>query len=266
MQTSVLVALRVSVVALLGCLYDARVTTVEVSAGAHNLADWHDACLHSLGVRTHRSSDMWVCEEKAPFIYLSAITLSSNHSAQRSRLERLVEQRGDAIAVCDCWSRLELHDLGFEVFEEEAWYLRNVGSSSSEADVERVVDPGGLAEFEHASTAGFETPELHELEPFGVYGRSVLDDPRIRVFVKRQEGRVVSGSIACISAGVIGVYAVATLPGFRRRGFGSQVTWAAVRSEPSLPSILQPSEEGAGLYRSMGFVPMGRYTKWLRLP
>jgi hypothetical protein len=39
-----------------------------------------------------------------------------------------------------------------------------------------------------------------------------------------------------------------------------------VQAEPSLPAMLQPSEEGAALYRRMGFEPVGRYTKWLRLP
>jgi Acetyltransferase (GNAT) family len=237
------------------------------TAGAHNLADWHDACLHSLGVRTRRSQSMWFCEEDAPFIFLTAITLSSDSDAQRSDVERLAAESGGAISVCDCWSRLDLGDLGFEKFEEEAWYVRGPAEARPVTpEVEQVKEPGGLAEFEHASTAGFETPELHDLEPFGVYGRPILEDPRMHLFVRRDGGRVVSGSIACVSSGVVGVYSVATVPAFRRRGYGEQVTWAAVGSAPSFPAILQPSEEGAALYRRMGFAPVGRYTKWLRLP
>lgn len=238
-----------------------------VAAGAHNLADWHDACLSSLGTRTHRSDQMWVCEEDAPFIYLTAITLNQELTDQRSAIERLASERKGAIAVCDCWSGLDLHDLGFEVFEEEAWYVRLPdGSPKGSRDVERVTAPDALAEFEKANTDGFETHELHELGPYGVYGKGVLEDSRMHFFVRRVGGRVVSGSIACVSAGVVGVYAVATVPHSRRRGFGEQVTWAAVLSEPSLPAILQPSHEGLALYRRMGFVPLDRYTKWLRLP
>jgi hypothetical protein len=238
-----------------------------VSAGAHNLADWHDACLSSLGVRTSRSQRLWLCEENAPFIFLTAITLDQDSNGQRSDIERLVSDGSGAIAVCDCWSRLDLHDLGFEKFEKEAWYLRSPGGSLPQVPaVERVQQPAALAEFEHANTEGFGTLELHELEPYGVYGKTVLQDPRMQFFVRRVGGRVVSGSIACISSGVVGVFAVATVPSFRRRGYGEEVTWAAVQSEPSLPAMLQPSEEGAALYRRMGFEPIDCYTKWLRLP
>jgi hypothetical protein len=266
MQTSVLVRICHSMVALLW-LYHARMAVDAVTAGARNIADWHDACLNSLGVRTSRSERLWLCEENAPFIFLTAITLDQNSDGQRSDVERLASEASGPVSVCDCWSRLDLYDLGFEKFEEEAWYLRGPGGPSPEVpEVERVTEPKALAEFEHASTDGFETQELHELEPYGVYGKRVLEDPRMRIFVRRVGGRVVSGSIACVSSGVIGVFSVATVPAFRRRGYGEEVTWAAVRSEPSLPAILQPSVEGAALYRRMGFEPVDRYTKWGRLP
>ena len=237
------------------------------AAGASNLADWHDACLHSLGILTQRSESMWLCEEDAPFIYLTAITLNPDAVEQRSVIERIAAKDERPLAVCDGWSLLDLSDLGFERFESEAWYVREPDQiPRAVKEVERVSSPASLAEFESASTDGFGSIELHELGRFGVYGIDVLDDPRIRIFVRRVHGRVVSGSMGCISAGVIGVYAVATIPGFRRRGYGEEVTWAATGSAPSLPAVLQPSHEGLGMYRRMGFVPVGSYTKWLRLP
>jgi hypothetical protein len=237
------------------------------AASASNLADWHDACLHSLAIPTQRSESMWLCEEDAPFIYLTAITLNGDAEKQRSLIARIAAQDARPLSVCDCWSHLDLSDLGFERFESEAWYVRERDEvPQAVEEVERVLSPASLAEFESASTDGFGSIELHELGPFGVYGTGVLDDPRIRIFVRRVHGKVVSGSMGCISAGVIGVYAVATIPGFRRRGYGEQVTWAATASAPSLPAVLQPSHEGLGMYRRMGFVPVGSYTKWLRLP
>ena len=237
-----------------------------ITAGACNLADWHDACLHSLDIDTSRSQSLWLCEEDAPFIYLTAITLDDNVEEQRSQIARVARAKDRPVAVCDCWSRLDLRDLGFEKFESEAWYVRDPQQPARAVSVEEVTQAEGLAEFEHASTDGFESLELHDLEPFGVYGEAVLHDPRMQLYVRREEGQVVSGSIACISAGVVGVYAVATVPAFRRRGFGEEVTWAAVQCEPSLPAILQPSVQGAAMYRRMGFTPVGLYTKWLRLP
>jgi hypothetical protein len=237
-----------------------------IAAGATNMADWHDACLSSLGVRARRSKSMWVCEGEAPFIYLTAITLSPDSVGQRVELERIVDADSGPIAVCDSWSRLDLSDLGFEVFESEAWYVREPEGMVVPPEVERVREPRMLAEFESANTDGFGSLELHELGAFGVYGKAVLDDPRMHVFVRREGGRVVSGSMGFVSAGVVGVYAVATVPPFRRRGYGEAVTWAATLAEPSLPAVLQPSHEGLPMYRRMGFAPIGSYTKWLRLP
>jgi GNAT superfamily N-acetyltransferase len=238
-----------------------------IVAGARNLADWHDACLSSLGIRTRRSKSMWRCEADAPFIYLTAITLSPDPIEQRAELESIASTRSGPISVCDCWSRIDLSDLGFERFESEAWYVRQPdGVSIVPTEVERVSEPESLAEFESATHDGFEASELHELGRFGVYGKAVLDNQDMRVFVRREGGRVVSGSMGYISAGVVGVYAVATVPAFRRKGYGEQVTWAAARSEPSSPAILQPSHQALPMYRRMGFAPVGAYTKWLRLP
>jgi hypothetical protein len=247
--------------------YAERMSDDLSTAGARNLADWHDACLHSLGVATRRSSSMWWCEEEAPFIYLSAITLVPEPNEQRVEIERMARAHRRPISVCDCWSRLDLADLGFEKFESEAWYVREPGGLPRPHEgVERVSEPDALAEFESANTDGFGAVELHELGHFGVYGGSVLQDPRIRIFVRRESGKVVSGSMACMSAGVVGVYAVATVPAARRLGYGEQVTWAAVQSAPSWTAILQPSHEGLSLYLRMGFRPLGSYTKWIRLP
>jgi GNAT superfamily N-acetyltransferase len=254
-----------SLVGLIRGAYPEGMSNDFSSAGARNLADWHDACLHSLGIETRRTRSMWWCDGDAPFIYLTAITLTPEPDEQRRDIERIAQAHERPISVCDCWSHLDLTDLGFEKFESEAWYVREPdGIRPPDEKVERVSDPDALAEFESANTDGFEATELHELGHFGVYGTAVLEDPRIRVFVRRDGGKVTSGSMACISGGVVGVYAVATVPNFRRRGYGEQVTWAAVRSAPSSPAILQPSHEGLSLYRRMGFGPIGSYSKWLR--
>jgi len=59
-----------------------------------------------------------------------------------------------------------------------------------------------------------------------------------------------------------GVYGVATIPEFRRRGYGEALIWAAIGSEPNLPAVLEPTEMDAGLCRRMGFVEVGRLRKW----
>lgn len=68
---------------------------------------------------------------------------------------------------------------------------------------------------------------------------------------------------ATLAAGVIGVYAVGTLPDSRRRGYGEAVMRHAIAraAEDSgfAGSSLQASQAGFHLYRMMGYQPLARY-------
>jgi GNAT superfamily N-acetyltransferase len=72
------------------------------------------------------------------------------------------------------------------------------------------------------------------------------------------EGEPVSTTAIVRGAGVIGVYNVATLPGFQRRGFGEAVMRYALSDTRSLfgPDtgiVLQSTPAGFSLYERMGF-------------
>lgn len=41
------------------------------------------------------------------------------------------------------------------------------------------------------------------------------------------------------------------------------MTMAAARVEPDRPALLIASDDGRGVYRRLGFVPLLRYTLWL---
>ncbi len=100
---------------------------------------------------------------------------------------------------------------------------------------------------------------------------SGIADPRalggsIRLFVGRADGRAVATAGARIGHGVNDVEWVSTLPSHRRRGIGEAVTWAATLADPSLPAVLIASDDGQGVYGSMGFVRLLRLTMWHRPP
>ena len=241
-----------------------------IRAAARNMAAWQDGQLRAHGLDCRWTDALWSCGQRGPVIYLGAITLApgsqENQGEQLAEIEELVAlRRGQDFALCDSWMDLELRYLGFEPQQPEPWYVRPPGprpavTMPEELELSQVTGPVELAEFERASVEGFggsAAPRPHEW-----HSPASLGHPNMPYFAGRIDGRIVSVSIACVSDGVVGIYGVATLSQYRRRGYGGALTWAAIQTAPHLPAVLEPSSIAAPLYRSMGFGHIGEYRHW----
>lgn len=95
-----------------------------------------------------------------------------------------------------------------------------------------------------------------------MFSASFLSDDDVQGFVGRLDGRAVGYSLAIRSARASGVYNVGTLPGARRRGVGTAVTWAAVETGRQAGFdcvVLQSSQMAIPMYEAMGFRTAVRY-------
>ena len=239
-----------------------------LEAAARNLAGWHECNLRALGISSVRSDEYWECldPKPVPAIYHRLITLAPETTAQV-----VGDEAGDvsgAMSLCDSWAHLDMGGHGFSLDEDGEWFVRPVGHigrvGPRELSIERVDNEDALAEFEHASIEGFESPGLHELGRGGLHAAGILDDDAMTVLVGRIEGRVVTAAMAYVSDGVIGVFGVATLPRYRRHGYGAAMTWEALNVAPDLPSVLQPSASGKPGYIRLGYRPIGAFRNWFR--
>ena len=82
------------------------------------------------------------------------------------------------------------------------------------------------------------------------------------------DGEPVATSALFMSNHVAGVYNVATLNAYRRRGFGEAMTWHAVREGAAAGcgmASLQASEMGRPIYERMGFRLVAGYKTYLRM-
>jgi hypothetical protein len=243
--------------------------TAIVAAAAANMAAWHSSCLAALGVDSLRAGPLWYALRPAPFIYLSGITLDGpQHTEEhRRRTLRLAESRPGGMGINDTFGSLDLSALDFEPHEER-WFLRThdlpAAPGPHDTRVERVRSPALLAAFERSQHLGFDTPELTALGTFGVFAPRLLEDRAMHILaIRDRRGDVVSSAMAYVAAGVVGIYSVATPPEQRRQGYGEAVTRAATRVA-RLPAVLQPSAMGEGMYRRLGFEPVGKVTNWIR--
>jgi ribosomal protein S18 acetylase RimI-like enzyme len=81
-------------------------------------------------------------------------------------------------------------------------------------------------------------------------------------FTARVDGRIVGTSLLFVRHDVAGVYQVATVEGFRRRGIGTRLTAAALRAGRARglrTGTLVAGSMGASIYRRMGFTHVAGY-------
>jgi ribosomal protein S18 acetylase RimI-like enzyme len=129
-----------------------------------------------------------------------------------------------------------------------------------ELDIRPVADEAGLDAFFDVSRSGRQwVPSL-----------AAARDPDVALLVGYVGGRAVATArIACVAAGrtrVADITGVATLPAYRRRGFGTAMTWAAVAAAAGRAcdaAVLNASELGYPVYIKMGFVPVSTYRTYL---
>ncbi|SFJ70570.1 Acetyltransferase (GNAT) domain-containing protein [Paenibacillus sp. UNC496MF] len=80
--------------------------------------------------------------------------------------------------------------------------------------------------------------------------------PAFRHYVGFADGRPAAAATAFRDGETIGIYNVATLDGYRRRGLGTALTAHALREGQAAGArlaVLQSSRMGEGVYRSLGF-------------
>lgn len=88
-----------------------------------------------------------------------------------------------------------------------------------------------------------------------------------RGFVGYDGGKPVSIAAVVAAAESLGIYSLATLPDYRRRGYGEALLRAAVAAEQRRTGIrrlvLQSTEIGHTLYLRMGFRPVAKFSVYL---
>ena len=125
---------------------------------------------------------------------------------------------------------------------------------------QRITNPATLTEWSRVFGECFDIPEP-AVEAFCELTMCIgLDN--LPTYLGRLNGKAVATSTLFFGAGVAGIYNVGTLPNARRKGIGALMTALPLREarqQGYRVGILQASEMGEPVYRSLGFQEYCKY-------
>jgi ribosomal protein S18 acetylase RimI-like enzyme len=138
--------------------------------------------------------------------------------------------------------------------------LAPVSRRLPDVTVRRVTDADTRAAFAHITAMAFEIPfEICR----AVYAEERGWRGSYAGWVGYNDKTPVATTAVVVCGGAIGVYSVATLPGFQRRGYAEAVMRAAigqVSAETGIErTVLQSTPAGAALYTALGYRPVTRF-------
>jgi ribosomal protein S18 acetylase RimI-like enzyme len=95
---------------------------------------------------------------------------------------------------------------------------------------------------------------------------AMLDDPAQGVYAARVDGAIVGSGECIVVDGVMGVFGIATLPEYRRRGIAAALTSRMIRDRAHEIDLacLDASELGQRVYERLGFLANSTWEVWVR--
>jgi ribosomal protein S18 acetylase RimI-like enzyme len=149
---------------------------------------------------------------------------------------------------------------------QKAWDTAGMGMKLSDLEdgfeappgcvIETVADDPALRDWARVVTLGLLGCAESEVADFHALMKPVLRSGEVRLFLARHHGAPAASATLYLSGGIAGIYHVATLPEFRRRGFGLSITLAPLaeaRKAGARAAILQATALGEPVYRRLGF-------------
>jgi ribosomal protein S18 acetylase RimI-like enzyme len=132
--------------------------------------------------------------------------------------------------------------------------------------IRRVDDAAGLADHVRTVSVGFDMPEQIVR---AVLGEELWTRPGCALFTGYTDGRPVSAGSSIRTGQTVGIYAVATVPEARRRGYGAAMTARLLADGAAAGcdvAALQASDLGQSVYERLGFRTVIEYDAWFGAP
>ncbi|MEP6988796.1 MAG: GNAT family N-acetyltransferase, partial [Chloroflexota bacterium] len=132
--------------------------------------------------------------------------------------------------------------------------------------IRRVRTPEQLADFARIISAMWTPPDPEVVRFYALAAPAILKpESPMWFYVGYVDDKPVCTGEATVENGVVGLYNICTLPDFRQRGFGTAMTLKPLldaREANCHTAILQATDEGARVYKRLGFEAFGTITEY----
>jgi GNAT superfamily N-acetyltransferase len=250
----------------------ARPVELNLAAALSNARFW-DAGPARMEQRRRQWPDAIAADPESPHLLPNSATLTRPLAAEDAGdvvsllREFYAAGTGAQWVLWSAWPTPDLAQHGLVHWGEPPIMVRQlweapIRNDPPELTIVEAVNERDVHDWNQVLIDGYPLPELREAGIDVVYDGRILGS-WLRLFVGYVDGEPVSCSAAIADESVTGIFAVATVPSRRGRGYGAALVEAAANSEPSLPAMLAASDLGFPVYERIGFKTVGRFTLWI---
>lgn len=225
----------------------------------------------AVGGQVERSDAATMAYADVPVPYLNQAVLHRPVEGPDDPLldavDRFLGARAHHATVLSAWPTPNLAARGWLLLGHPAFVVRAPGPVIHVAPADVVVEGASstddLIVAERVIAEGYPMPEASDCMPLSVLGADLLDGP-VSIRLGRLDGAAVAVAAGHVGRGVVNLCLAATLPAARRRGVWATLVWARVNDAPRLPAVAFTSDDSRPGFERMGFLPVTRFTLWLR--
>lgn len=232
-----------------------------------------DAYADAGGGRTHRTAAVAMADLGRPAGFFNSATLlrplGGDLDEVLADIDGFYAEGRGATLLWSAWPTPDLTTRGWQLVGHPPLLVRPptdiLGAPPAPAThVERVVDAGGLAEWERVAVEGYPMPELAGLAPGALADPSLLDDDRLAFWVGREDGAAASIGTSFVAEGIASFALGVTRPEARRRGHWLAHAVARLEAHPDVWTTGVFSDHSRPGAEQIGFVPLVRFDLWTR--
>lgn len=180
-------------------------------------------------------------------------------------VEATVARGSGAVCLVSAWPTPDLRRRGWQLLGHPPFHLRPPAllppTPVEGFRVAPVVDAAGLRDFERVVIDGYPLPDVR---PGTLFDERMLGTG-LHLEVGYLDGRPVAAGARHTAHGLVVLLLGATLPSVRRRGCWSAMVRSRLGAAPELPAAaLFGDDSRPGAERLFGFLPITRFTLWVR--